>query len=192
MFILLYGYPPFDGKSDTKILNNIMNKNLSFSEKKSNKISFAAKKLLIKMLRKNPEQRVGLTEAYQDPWIQKNSGTTPLNGKVLQNLEKFLNLGKLRNILMNYIMNHICHKSTLKELLEAFKTLDKDGKGKISKEDLKLGYKAISNYNDIEVENQVDEIFEKLDGTKRKTELNFNGIYFFLIKNRIFIDGYEL
>lgn len=176
MYIQLFGHPPFNGITDSQICENILNTNIIFHNEKIDKISNIGKKLLSKMLRKNPEQRISQTEAYKDPWIQNNIISTPLSRKVLDNLEKFSDLGKLRNTLMNYIVTHICHKSSIKDLFDAFKTLDKDGKGSVTKEDLKWGYKFINDLDDAQAENQVNMIFEKLDCVMHQgsSRMNFN------------------
>ena len=77
---------------------------------------------------------------------------------------------------MNYIVTHICHKSSIKDLFDAFKTLDKDGKGSVTKEDLKWGYKFINDLDDAQAENQVNMIFEKLDCVMHQgsSRMNFN------------------
>lgn len=53
------------------------------------KISNEAKTLIKKMLTLDPAKRITAREALDDPWMQKNAKSIPLNKKVLENLSTF-------------------------------------------------------------------------------------------------------
>jgi serine/threonine protein kinase len=53
-------------------------------------VSEDAKNLIRKMLNVDPVERISAKDAYNDPWIQKNSTNTPLDAKSLKNLGTFV------------------------------------------------------------------------------------------------------
>lgn len=53
------------------------------------KISEEAKNLIRRMLTIDPNHRISAKDAYNDPWIQKNSSSQPLDTKALKNLGNF-------------------------------------------------------------------------------------------------------
>lgn len=86
LYILLCGYPPFNGPDEDSILKAVKEGNFSFDEADWGQISQDAKILIKKMLQKDPKKRISAREVYEDPWIQKNSLKNQLNTRVLQNM----------------------------------------------------------------------------------------------------------
>jgi calcium-dependent protein kinase len=62
LYIMLCGYPPFNGESDDEILNNVMKGNLTFEDEDWSEISREAKDLIRRMIT-CPEKRVTAMEA---------------------------------------------------------------------------------------------------------------------------------
>ena len=93
LYIMLCGYPPFNGKSDSDIHKQIKESVLVFREDCWKHISNNAKELITKMLIKNPEARPSIHEIYNDPWIQnrvRNSvPENPIARAALTNLKNF-------------------------------------------------------------------------------------------------------
>lgn len=96
MYILLCGYPPFNG-DDKEIKRKITvgkyeyDRNsihlLSTAEEWS-QISDGAKQLIDKMLTYDPLKRITLVEALNDPWIGK-APTNNISSNLLKNLQTF-------------------------------------------------------------------------------------------------------
>ena len=61
---------------------------------------------------------------------------------------------------LTYMANHLVEEEELKQLNKAFKALDADNNGKLSKEELINGYKNIKGNLSLE---QLEEIFEAAD-----------------------------
>lgn len=64
MYIMLSGYPPFDGQTDDEIFDAIQNKAPSFTGEEWEKVSEDAKNLITLMLVKDPKERISALEAY--------------------------------------------------------------------------------------------------------------------------------
>ena len=117
-------------------------------------MSAEAKGLIDRMLAFEPEKRISAQEALNDAWIQKNSINSPLNTKVLANLGNFAVKSKefsikiqityflskaktkLQAALYTFIATQVMSQAEKTELEKAFKTLDKDGDGRLSVEEL--------------------------------------------------------
>lgn len=100
------------------------------------KVSDEAKNLIKKMLTKDPAQRISAEEAYNDPWIQKNASSQPLNSKALDKLGKFHGKNKMKAAIMQFIATQVMTNQEKEELQKAFKSIDKNGDGILSKDEL--------------------------------------------------------
>ena len=58
LFILLCGYPPFEGDNNKEIFKNVLKQKLKFEDKDWKNISAEAKDLITKMLDKDPKTRI--------------------------------------------------------------------------------------------------------------------------------------
>ena len=73
LFILLSGYPPFDGDNDIEICQSIMKGRIDFDGVEWTSVSKEAKNL-IGMLICKPEKRLTADEALQHKWFKKTLG----------------------------------------------------------------------------------------------------------------------
>jgi len=58
LYIILCGYPPYEGETDKEIFQQIRRKPLVFPEEDWSKVSNSAKDLIYRMLDKNPATRI--------------------------------------------------------------------------------------------------------------------------------------
>jgi calcium-dependent protein kinase len=72
---------------------------------------------------------------------------------------------KLQEAALTFIVSQLTTKKEQEELMNTFKTFDKNGNGTISKDELYEGYKEIygNKMTPDELQAEVDEIMEKLD-----------------------------
>ena len=93
LYIMLCGFPPFNGKSDSDIFKQIKESEVSFNDNSWKHISDSAKELITKMLIKNPDARPSIHEVYEDPWIQNRVRNkvpdNPVARAALTNLKNF-------------------------------------------------------------------------------------------------------
>ena len=71
LYILLCGYPPFDGDNNKEIFWAIMKQELQFDPEDWATISPEAIDLIKKMLTKDHSKRITISEALKHNWLQK-------------------------------------------------------------------------------------------------------------------------
>lgn len=89
LYILLCGYPPFNGPSDVEIMKVVKTGKYSFDDPDWKHISKDAKALISKMLQYTPAKRLSAKEVLDDPWIKGNAQATPFSSNVFKNMTNF-------------------------------------------------------------------------------------------------------
>jgi calcium-dependent protein kinase len=69
MYIMLCGKPPFGGKQNKDIINNVLNSTYSMKSEIWNSVSNEAKDLISKLLERSADMRLTAQEAFDHPWI---------------------------------------------------------------------------------------------------------------------------
>jgi len=84
-FELLTGRPPFEGKNQQELFQNILN----FKIRWPKGFSGVAKDLVSKLLKSDPEQRIELSQIVEHPWFQAHKPMRPItqNSVVSQKLD---------------------------------------------------------------------------------------------------------
>ncbi|OMJ73196.1 hypothetical protein SteCoe_28171 [Stentor coeruleus] len=143
LYILLSGKPPFAGKTQEILKQRVKTGDFSLKGQEWAKISSPAIELLNQMLVYNPSSRISAKAAMQSPWIKaclSGPSLSPNDTLALKNLSSFRTKQKLQQIVLVYIANNALSKERLSEMTQTFQKLDKDGDGKISKEELIEAY----------------------------------------------------
>ena len=96
LFILLCGYPPFNGANDTEIMKNVLKGKFDFKGENWEYNSAECKDLITKMLTYDPKKRVSAADCLAHSWIvaqgKKDEAKvvkTKLAKSTLVNLQKF-------------------------------------------------------------------------------------------------------
>lgn len=71
LYILLCGYPPFNGESDTDIMKAVRKGVYDFPVEEWATVSKEAKDLVSNMLKYDPKQRLSAKECLMHSWIKK-------------------------------------------------------------------------------------------------------------------------
>jgi calcium-dependent protein kinase len=106
-------------------------------------ISEQAKDLISKLLIYDPEKRISAEEALQHPWITDNVEVKidqNLAQGALANLKTFKAEQKLKQATFAYIASQLLSKGEKDNLSKLFKAIDTNGDGKLSKEEILIGY----------------------------------------------------
>ena len=154
LYILLSGSPPFYGKNEKEIFSKILRGNFSFTNKIWNKISEEAKNLVNKLLEINPEKRLSAKDALNEKWFKVNENLTEKNKNnnfsiFIKNITEFCAEQKLQQATLAFLVHNFAPKEELDELKEIFFAFDKNGDGKISKEEFVTGLSNSNNLNNI-------------------------------------------
>ncbi|MCQ2816043.1 MAG: protein kinase [archaeon] len=169
LYILLCGYPPFNGSSNNEIYNAIKYSNLIFNEEEWKDVSKEAIDLIKKMLEKDPNKRPSTEQCLKHKWFsmmqkmkfsRKHSIMINKTG-ALQKMALFSQQNKFKQAVLQFISTEFNLKSEEEELKKMFKEFDKDKKGIITKEDF---ISQIELYNNNRLsQDALIKIFESID-----------------------------
>jgi calcium-dependent protein kinase len=165
LYVLLSDVPPFNGRSDEEISDNIRKGEYSLTSKEWETVSQEAKELVQKLLVLDPAYRISLADAMVDPWITSHkidrSREIPAASEVLASLKRFRGDLKLRQALSAYAVSHFSSKEEINRQKELFKALDKDNSGMLTRSELIEGLSTQMSLSD--AESEVTRIMENLD-----------------------------
>ena len=159
LYIMLCGYPPFNGKSDQAIMDAVHIGKYKFIGEEWESVSNEAKNMVRKLLEKDETKRYSAEQALQDPWIIENTKSEQKVSlqelsKCLHNMKNFKVNLKLQETALLFMVNFIVSHEEKNALLLQFKALDLNNDGKLSKEELIQGYLKIMSR--VEAEEEAD------------------------------------
>lgn len=138
MYILLVGYPPFNGHNDNEIWHNIMTKPVVFYYEDWQNKTPGAINLLMLMLNKDPEQRISVPATFMHNWFKRHfDRTMPLNSKeVLGKLKVLDTSSKLERAIRVYLLHIHDIKQEEDRLKQVFKASDKNHDGMLDLDEI--------------------------------------------------------
>lgn len=163
LYILIVGVPPFDGPSSKEIFKKI-------SAGSYDKTSAAWKnaspevKDLIENLLVSEAYRSTASEALDHLWIKKHTSSAlsqVMLSTSLANLSIFDSQNKIKDAVRTFIASQLISSEETKQAKEIFRALDENGDGKLSKQELIVGYSAI--IGEVEAVNTVEKIMSHVD-----------------------------
>jgi calcium-dependent protein kinase len=167
LYILLCGVHPFHGTSDSAILENIKSIRVNKSGNTWEGISEGAKHLICQLLC-DQSTRLSAEDALKHPWIvvltQNDSPDTPIVQLALRNLREFRFTSLLADAVHTFITMQRVSNTDLKTMTEVFKKIDKNGDGRLSREELIEEYTGTMGI--IQAENEVERIMKEVDSDK--------------------------
>ena len=167
LYILLVGEPPFKGSCTEDLLHNVEKGKFSMDGPVWNKISSEAKDLVIKMLELDPKKRISAKDAMDHTWIKNihhkvNTVDPTYFEKVCKNIYEFNNREKLQQATVAYIVHFLYSSQELEQLKKIFKSLDKNGNGRLEYQELKTGFEQYFGKYLTDVE--INKVIEEVDG----------------------------
>lgn len=166
LYIMLVGFPPFQGNSAKQIYQAIKTNQVDLHGKIWSKISNHAKDLVMRLLRVNPDERISMNDALNHPWCSASIPIAPNredSAQIISNISQFRANNKLKKSLFRYISNHFIGAEEREEIFELFTYMDKNNNGTISRSELKDGIVSLFGNRIKRVDSKVDKIIEECD-----------------------------
>lgn len=144
MYVLLCGYPPFYGDTDSEVLEKVTKGEFDFPKEDWKGISEDAKHLISNLLKVDTTKRYTATQALQHAWIrdrapQAGAGNlSELQGTFVDRLRHFRSTNKLKKAALQIIAGQL-NESQLEHLREIFAVLDKDHNGTLTVQEIREG-----------------------------------------------------
>jgi len=185
LYILLCGEPPFNGKNDNEIYKKILEKKLTFSQNEWKQISYEAKELISKMVC-SPEKRLTAQDVLKHHWVE-NRAAIPNNALVI-NLDSFKNfkdMNKLKIGVLTFIATRL-KEDEIENLKNIFISLDKNGDGVLSFDEIKEGLSKLNLSA-----NELEEIFKSVD-TDKNGFINYSEFLASTIDKKIYLKEEKL
>lgn len=167
LYILLCGYPPFNGETDVEIMSAVKKGEFDFPEEEWSVITKEAKELISKMLTYDPKKRLSAMEVLKHEWFTKNKEKKESDKKLaksaLSNMKRFKRNKQFEQATISFIVNQLITKEERAELMKQFTEWDKNGDGVLSKNEILEGYRnAYGSADPDEVDNMIKSV--DLDG----------------------------
>ena len=172
MYILLTGRPPFNGKTEEEIMSKIKLGQFDLDKYPCGVISKEAKDLIKKLLEIKPNLRISAEEALKHNWFnikevkiyEENFNIKQKSlVKLVNNLTKYKTDNILRCTVIAYLVHNSTHLNQAHEAIKLFNKIDKNGDGKITKEELFSGFQELQKKSEEELKNEVEKIFCNID-----------------------------
>ena len=173
MYILLTGRPPFNGINEDEIMSRIKEGTYDLSKYPWGVISEDAKDLIKGLLQINPKERYTAKQALNHKWFKNEKVKASQNcyniknrqlNKLIENLIKYRSDNILRCAVIALLVHNSIQLNQAHDAVKLFNKIDKNGDGKISREELFDGLqqykKELSNE---ELKEQVNTIFNNID-----------------------------
>ena len=166
LYILLCGYPPFNGNSNSDIFYCIKNNEPQFDDEEWTETTNMAIDLIKKMLKKNPNERPTAKECLSHPWFnilenKEIEQQTKSNVKMLQKMSKFVKENRFKQAVLQFISTQFNLKGEESELKDLFNELDKENQGQITKKQFADYLKQM--YGESESYQIANQLFESID-----------------------------
>lgn len=161
LYILLSGHPPFYGKDDEEILARVGKGTFTFNLPEWEHVSEEGKDLIQQMLQFNPDLRPSAEQVLKHIWFDNNTPRNKPLPSIVPNLAKFRASQKLQHAVLTFISSQLTSKKEITQLAENFKSIDKNGDGRLSKEELIEEF--LKTMSQEEALNEVNRILDMVD-----------------------------
>ena len=126
-YVLLCGYPPFNGDTDVEIIQNVQKGKFVFPEEEWGVISKEAKDLITKMLTYEPSKRINAKQVLLHPWFahyeEKMKENKQVARSAFENMKRFKRNKKFEHATIGFIINQFVSKEDRADL-ELFVSLN--------------------------------------------------------------------
>jgi calcium-dependent protein kinase len=143
LYVLLCGYPPFDGDSNKDIFRAILKSKLEFDEEEWGNISKEAKDLISKLLTKDPKERIKVDKALNHTWFKKweeeKADINEFHTHYLQRLKSYRAPNRLQYEVLSFLMKNLDTSERVK-IKEVFRYITAKSSGDLTFHDLESAF----------------------------------------------------
>ncbi|KAK7376679.1 hypothetical protein VNO80_02093 [Phaseolus coccineus] len=172
LYILLSGVPPFWAETEKGELVDALGGKLDMDSEPWPTISDAAKDLIRKMLTYDPKERITAAVALEHPWLKEGGEASEKHpdSAVLIRMKQFKAMNQMKKLALKVIAENLSEEET-KGLRQMFNSMDTDGSGTITFEELKAGlYRLGSLLSESEIRQLLNAIGNDKSGTIKYSE----------------------
>jgi len=140
-YVLLCGYPPFHGDTDSDVLQKVKLGNFSFHPSDWKNVSEDAKNLIRLLLKMSPKERYTAEQSLNHVWVASKAPRAqdvPLSTGLVNNLRSFRSGNKLKKAALHVIASQLS-ESQIQALRDVFMSLDENGDGLLTAKELREG-----------------------------------------------------
>ena len=166
MYILLTGVPPYGGSNNRVIIEKILKRD--YDKTLLDKRCRACKELVGLLLERDINKRIRADGALKHKWFQiykSKEIRVDVQPEVIENciinLKRYKKSSEIQEVALAYLVHNNPQLKEVDDACKIFGIIDKNGNGKINKEELFNGLSDI--YQSDKLKQDVDEIFENLD-----------------------------
>ncbi|KAI8473389.1 MAG: kinase-like domain-containing protein [Monoraphidium minutum] len=143
LYILLSGLPPFWGDTEDQIFKMVLKGQLDFKSEPWPRVSDAAKDCVRRLLEMDATKRASGQQILQHDWLVKEGVALDisLDSVVLKRMRQFAQMNKLKKMALMVVGQSLA-PDELAGLQELFKSIDADGSGTITVEEMKKALHA--------------------------------------------------
>ena len=172
LYILLIGFPPFNGKTQDEIFKCIQKGKLNTKVPQWNELSPLTQDFLMNLLCKDSQSRLSAQECLKHPWLQEESSgqytycSDETMHSVLNNIISFNAKEKLQQATIAYIVHFIYYSEEINNLKHVFQQLDTNNDGMLTFTEIKNGFDIYfgKGMSEIKLKEIIDNIDGNLDG----------------------------
>ena len=185
LYIMLCGYPPFDGDTENDILKAISRKKFSFPEEEWKSVSDDAKDLIKHMIC-DPDKRYNAEMILNHPWIEKNAPNSKGNLAKFNahSLKNFGNLYKLTKYVLGFIASRI-NEEDISHLRQIFEEIDTNKSGTLNINEIKEGIDKMEKEREI-TEEEKDLIIKQID-TDKSSKIEYNEFLTACLEQKVYL-----
>ena len=185
LYIMLCGYPPFDGDTENDILKAISRKKFSFPEEEWKSVSDDAKDLIKHMIC-DPDKRYNAEMILNHPWIEKNAPNSKGNLAKFNahSLKNFGNLYKLTKYVLGFIASRI-NEEDISHLRQIFEEIDTNKSGTLNINEIKEGIDKMEKEREIK-EEEKDLIIKQID-TDKSSKIEYNEFLTACLEQKVYL-----
>ena len=185
LYILLCGYPPFDGDTQNDILKAISKKKYSFPEEEWKSVSDDAKDLIKHMLC-DPDKRFNAQNVLNHHWIEKNApnSNNALSKFNVQSLKDFGNFYKLTKYVLGFIASRV-NDEEIEKLKKIFEEIDVNKSGTLNIKEIKNSVDKMEQGKNL-TEDEKYEIIKHID-TNKSEKIEYNEFLAACLEQKIYL-----